>query len=1073
MRIKLLLMCMFFYHALHELNGQSLTLKGKVIDESTGKELPGAMITAMPGMIRTISDSEGNFELKAEAGEYELTLQFLGFATLKQQVTFPTSGQVLTLAMNPLDLGLEEVQVYATGYQEIPKSRASGSFVSLDKELIQRRVSTNLIDRLEDVTSGLILNRGGDVGRDPISIRGRSTLGRFTQPLIVIDNFPYDGSLEDINPNDVETITVLRDAAAASIWGARAGNGVIVITTKTGKAGQPMRVNVMANSTVIQQPDAFLAPVLSVNDYIDIEERLFASNFYNATLANPGRPAVTPVVEVLNQIRQGVLTDQAGRALINQYRSQDLRNDINRYLYRPQVNQQYSVGLSGGNTVHQFRIGLGWDGQQLPIVGNDEERITLDIKNNFRLLQDRLGIQLGFYGVKNRSVSQPNGPNDLFFTSTQGMYPYARLADENGNPMELVNRFRTGFKRSLEGQGYLDWSYRPLDEIGRQSSTSLLDDWRMNFGGDYRLVKNLTLRTSYQYWQQSGTTQSLFGENSYFTRELINLFTQINGNGNLTRPVPTGGILDWSQRRSFSHTGRVLMEYKTDWKEKWSVNAIAGSELKALEFETSLNRYYGYQKDRGSNQAVDYFTRFPQSNNRSLSANIPYVQNSGGGADRFFSAFVNGSLEYDRRYLLTASARRDASNLFGVAANQRAVPLWSVGGAWTLSEEEFYGVEFIPFMRLRTSFGYNGNVDRSLSALTTALVVTNNPLTQLPYAQIINPPNNELRWERVKTTNLGLDLESKNGRVSMTAEWYSKTGLDLIGQRSIAPTSGVVLFTGNNASTQTRGVDIQLTTQNAKGKLTWNTVWLFSSVKEKVLDFEIEPNVQSLLGFADTGQGGTYFPVVGRPLFGVYSLPWAGLNPDTGAPQGFLDGEPSENYAALVNGVALDDLIFNGPARPTAFGSIRNEISYKGWSLSANISFRFGYFFKRSSVQYSTILTARGGHSDYALRWQEPGDEARTQVPSMPTGVNGLRDNFYRFSEILVEKGDHIRFQDIRIGYDLKMIPGFMKKLQRAEVFAYANNLGVLWKATRSDWDPDFGRVLPRQSIAFGVNLEF
>lgn len=1061
-----------YYSPVHEICGQTYEVKGTVVDSKSGLSLPGGLISAMPGRISTVSDENGEFVLQLPAGSYEFTAQYLGYATFKEQVTVPLSEE-LKFEMLELDMGLEEVQVYATGYQQLPKTRSTGSFVSIDNELVNRRVSTNLIDRLEDVTSGLILNRSGDVGRDPISIRGRSTLGRFSQPLIVIDNFPYDGSLDDINPNDVETITVLRDAAAASIWGARAGNGVIVITTKSGSKNRPIQVSLTANTNWIEKTDPFLSPQLSVHDFIDVEQKLFATGFYNSTLNNLGNPAVTPVVEILAQQRAGTITESEASQRISQLRNYDLRRDIEQYLLRPQVNQQYNLGLAGGSEFHRYRISLGYDYQQLPDVGNSSDRLSLNIKNDFSLLEDRLNIQTGFYGIKNKEIDQNAGREDLFFTSLQNMYPYARLADENGNPLEVYRQFNSGLKNKAAEQGLLDWRYIPLDEIGRSPSSNQADDWRINLGIDYKLFKGLKIGMLYQYWQNSLSTETNYSRDSYFSRETVNLFTQIDDAGNLVRNVPGGGILDRGSRKSKSHSARAQLDYGTQWN-KWSFNAFSGAELKMLDFDFNGSRYYGFNPDRASTQLVNYTTLYPQYNDPRINRVIPSRESVSQGADRFYSFFVNGSLEYDKKYALNLSARKDASNLFGVRTNQKAVPLWSAGLAWTLSEEEFYTWDNLPYLRLRFSYGYNGNVDRSLSAFTTAQIISNNFLTQLPYAQIVNPPNQDLRWERIKITNLGLDVESKNGRITGSLEFYRKVGLDLIGQSPYAPSSGITTFIGNTASTLTTGYDLMMESKNFTGKWSWTTSFILSGVREEVTDYEIEVNASDLLNYGSAGLGGTYFPIPGRPLFGVYSLPWAGLNPDTGAPIGLVDGEPSEDYRSIVNGATTENIQYHGPARPATFGALRNTVSYKGFSLSANISFRFGYFFRRSSVQYVPILSGRGGHSDYGLRWQNPGDELSTHVPSEPSTRNTFLDTFYRNSSVLIENGSHIRFQDIRLGYRLQNTPkGILSGFDRAEVFLYANNLGMIWKATDSDWDPDFGRALPRKSLALGINLNF
>lgn len=1053
---------------------QGTMLSGKVVDAKSGESLIGAMVTVVPDNTSAVADTDGLFHLEVSKGAKEITVQSLGYATLKWKGTVPRENG-LVLKMESLEMGLDEVEVLATGYQEIPKARSTGSFVQLDEELVDRRVSTNLIDRLEDVTSGLILNRTGDSGRDPISIRGRSTLGRFSQPLIVIDNFPYDGSLDDINPNDVASITVLRDASAASIWGARAGNGVIVITTKSGRNDQPLQVSLTANANWIQPADPFLAPNLSVEDYIDTEINLFAGGFYTSPENDASHPVLSPVVETLIQQRDGLISESEADSRLQELRSYDLRMDVERYLYRPTLNQQYSLGLAGGSKIHSYRMALGVDENRENVVGNSTERLSLNLKNDFSFLEGRLVFRTGLYGVKSSSVDHNSGPEDLYYSALVDMYPYARLADEEGNPLTLNRELRNSFKAESANQGLLDWDYVPLDEIGRTPSKTVSNDLRMNLGVDFKLSNHWKASALYQFWENNLRTETLFQENSYFVRDLVNQFTQIDSNGNLTRQVPYGAVLDQNSRQSNSHSARIQTDFTQNWENGVEMNVLAGGELKALDYEGRGGRFYGYNVERSSSQPVDYRVLFPQFSNEFQTAVIPNRDQLSKGADRFYSLYANASLSYRRTYDVTLSARRDASNLFGVETNQRAVPLWSAGLGWTISEEDFYAWGAMPFVKMRFSYGYNGNVDRSLTAFTTAQVVTRNTLTQLPYLQIINPPNADLRWERIKIVNLGLDFETRESRISGSLEFYQKLGLDLIGQTPYAPSTGIEIFSGNTASTQTRGFDLNLVTRNVTGKLDWTTVWLLSALNEKVTGFEIEPVISNLLNYGEAGLGGTYFPNVGKPLFGIYSYPWAGLNPETGNPMGIADGEPSEDYTTIVNGASMESVEYHGPARPTTFGSMRNTVTYRGFSLSANISFRMGYYFRRSSIQYNTLLQGRGGHADYALRWQQPGDELETYVPSQPAGFNFFRDSFYRSASVLVEKGDHIRLQDVRLAYDLKhlSIKGFLSGFKNAVVYVYANNLGMIWKAADTDWDPDFGFNRPLKSLAVGIQLDF
>lgn len=1070
MRKVILVLLFLLGTGVHEICGQELfPLQGKVIDAQTREPLTGVGIAVQSTQRGVVSDESGEFSINLGAGKHVLIFRFLGYAVLEREFQIPLTEQPLLIPLEPADLGLESVEVVSTGYQELPKTRATGSFVQIGEELKNRRVSTNLLDRLEDVTPGLVFNRTGDAGRDPISIRGRSTLGRFNHPLIVVDNFPYDGTLEDLNPNDVESITVLRDAAAASIWGARAGNGVIVVTTKSGKANQPVKVNWNANVNRIEAVDPFLPQVISVADYINLEQQLFGSGFYNAAINNPNRPVLTPVVELLLQQRNGQLSAEEAETRINALRNYDLRNDLSRYLYRSQVNQQYSLGVSGGGESHTYRLGLGYDGLQEGLQGNASERITFSLKNDFRFLRDRLTVQTGFFGTKSSGIDQNLGPEDLVFSSLAGMYPYARLADERGNPLELNRDIREGFKRTAESQGLLDWAFRPLEEFGRATTTSARTDLRLTLGANYKIAEGLKLSALYQYWENQRTSENLNQADSYFARNLINSFTQRSTTGNLSYPVPRGGILNRSQGSALSHSARTQLDFNRKMGD-FTLYALGGAEFKTLDSRGFTDRFYGYNSSLAASQVVDYLTPFPRFTNPNASDRIPFVENQSQLADRFYSVYANASLEYRGKYSITGSLRRDASNLFGVRTNQQAVPLGSMGLGWTVSEEGFYGLEILPYLKLRASHGFNGNVDRSLSAFTTAQFLSFNLFIPANYAQIVNPPNQDLRWERIRISNLGLDFEDKSGRISGSVEVYKKAGLDLIGSVPFAPSTGITTFTGNNASTSTTGFDLSLMTKNSLGKIKWTTHWIVSGLRERVTDFEINFPVANLLNFGISGRGGEYFPVAGKPLFAVYSLPWGGLNPDNGNPRGVLEGQETEDYRALLNNTALEDLVYHGSARPTFFGAIRNDLSYRGFSLSVNVSYRMGYYFRKESVQYETLLQGRGGHRDFEQRWMQPGDEALTFVPSLPAARNAQRDQFYRSSSVLVDKGDHIRLQDVRLAHRVgDSFP--WKVLKEAEFYLYANNLGMIWKANRFDLDPDFGELKPLRSLALGLQF--
>ena len=305
-QLLIILMGFLLIHSVQARQTGLASVQGRVIDRESQLPLPGVNVMIKESMRGTVTGEEGEFKLSASPGNYTLVISFIGYLSQEVNLVLPTSND-LDIILAPDEISLASVEVLSTGFQQISAERATGSFSQVSNELVTRRVSTNLLDRMEDLTPGLIFNRDrADLSKgESISIRGNSSLLADTRPLIVLDNLAYDGPIESINPNDVESITVLKDAAAASIWGAKAGNGVIVITTKNGKFSSPMKVNLTSNSTVGRAFDPFYAPQMSVPDFVEVENRLFDQGFYDGDYNAFDQGKLSPVVESLFQWRNG------------------------------------------------------------------------------------------------------------------------------------------------------------------------------------------------------------------------------------------------------------------------------------------------------------------------------------------------------------------------------------------------------------------------------------------------------------------------------------------------------------------------------------------------------------------------------------------------------------------------------------------------------------------------------------------------------------------------------------------------------------------------------------------------
>lgn len=1034
----------------------------KVVDRESGMVLPGAKLSRVDGTGLRVSQQQGLLVLDLGAGTYSLRASFLGYSSVDFSLIVPSD----TVVVVGLSASLQELSavVVSTGYQNLSKSQLTGSYEVIGSELLNRKVGANLLARLEDAAPGLLFNRSDvGTGQTGLTLRGQSTISASTDPLIVLDNFPFEGDLSSINPNDIESVTLLKDASAASIWGARAGNGVIVIRSKKG-SGNRVSVGLNANLTIGQPTDLYYMPRMSSSDHIDIQRRLFDQGYYRQNELSDrdgiSHFSLPPVVELFILGRDGKISAGEYQRRLADLRATDSRDDMSSQLYRQSAAQQYAASISGGSALGNYYFSSGYDRNLQERVGNDGSRLTLQGRVGRKFLGDRLEVDLGVMSASSRGAANA--------VSLDGITPYQRLVDGLGNPLELP-RYRKGYTDSVGRLGLLDWDYAPLAEAGRTDRSSKSSELRFDLGASWKILQGLKLGVNYQYASSDREQVMMMGVDSYQTRNLINTYTSIGADGSLVRAVPLGGIRDQDLSGSTSQSFRSQLSFDRNFGERHQVSAIAGYERRGSEGFATSHRLYGYDGYFGTSKPVDYIGLYQSFQTATSRVGIPYNESESGTIDRFVSYYGNLGYSYKGKYLFSASARLDRSNLFGVKANQKGVPLYSLGAGWVLSDEGFWNRNVFSYLKLRASFGYNGNIDRSLSAYTTATYFPPsgyglNRLIGQGFAKLQNPPNPELRWERVRIFNLGTDFEVFRGRLSGSLEVYRKDGLDLIGPSPFPGSSGIKQLVGNFASMRTIGADISLASVNIKGDFSWSSNLVLSYSQDKVTSYQRT--------FTAAAYMGNSAPLIGRPIYGIYSYPWSGLDPSDGRPLGYVNGQVSSDYAAILGNTDVAALNYHGPRRPVLFGALRNTFSYRNLSATVNISYRLGHYVKRSSIIYGNTYGLDNGHGDYSLRWQRPGDELVTSVPSVPALPDDRRDGFYSSSAALVDRGDNVRLQDINVAYSLGKSERW-KWLGRMQVYVYANNLGLLYKRAKGDLDPDYlSFPPPARTISFGIKTQ-
>jgi len=1075
--IVLATLCLFFRAEAQT----SFTIKGRVTDSSDNKPIQGATIKIISSKVATSTNEKGEFSIISIANTGRLMISYIGFKTIF--INFDAAVKAdLHISLAEEKNALNEVSIVSTGYQSLSKGQATGSFAQPVKEMYDDRVSTDVLSKLNGITSGLLFNSNtttSQTGLD-ISIRGRSTIFANDQPLIVIDNFPYSGDINNINPNDVESVTVLKDAAAASIWGVRAGNGVIVITTKKGKKNQPLKVGFNANLTVFAKPNLNYNPnQLSSSSYIGLEKYLFNQGYYDPLLSDTyDLPVISPVVQLLASERAGTISAADVNTQLNALSKINLNDQVSKYFYQNAANQQYALNFSSGSDKAIYYFSAGYDEDLATLKDNANQRITVNTQNTFYPTKN-LEINVGLNAV------QSNHKTDNTLNQTQNfLFPYSQLADAKGNPLAIPFGYASTFIQNAPASGFLDWTYSPLDQLGESNITNKDNDIRFTTGLKYTFIKGLSASVKYQYENASLQYRDFESQQSYYTRNLINQYSILTNGIVSGYNIPLGGILNQSNANTISNNVRGQLNYNLDWKNS-SIVALAGYELSQTSSASNSSTLYGYNDANATFSNIDAVDAFALNPNNYATINSGL--GSGGTLDRIRSSFANIAYTYKERYTLSGSGRIDGSNYFGVATNQKSLPLWSAGGKWAINKEDFYTLSWLPVLDLRATYGYNGNLDRSVTGVTTLQFNSNAQYTNLPYSIISNIGNPDLRWEKTAIANLALDFGIKDNVVTGSFEYYLKRETDLLGYKSLPENTGVPTLQpleGNFSDMTGNGFDLSVTTRNLNGTLKWSTTVLFSHATDKVTQYEAAPNQYAETLVAADGNQTLAAPIVGKPVFGLYSYKWGGLDPANGNPIGYLNGSKSEDYTDINENTPVGGLVYSGPARPTYFGGINNRFGYKGFSLEVQVNYKLGYYFRRPTINYYNITSAATSflsvNRDYNIRWMKPGDEKTTNVPSMVYPFDYDRSYFYEYSSINVDNGDNIRLQDINLSYDFNKAAYPRLPFNNLRLFLYANNIGILWRANHDGIDPDAvptagsNTTMPNpRSISFGIKGTF
>jgi len=827
-------------------------------------------------------------------------------------------------------------------------------------------------------------------------------------------------------------------------------------------------IDASVNLLARQLPNLFSLPQISATDYIEVERTMFDKGYYNTRINNTPYLALSPAVELFLKKRRGLISAEETEAGINALKAQDSRKSYLDEFYTNATTKQYYLGLKGGSDKHSYLL----SGNLEDVLSESYAKVrklNFSLANQFRLTS-KLTLSTQIYYTNSIQKSGRPAYNSLLVGGRS--LPYLSFRNADGSASSLASAYRGAFTDTLANSRLLDWKYYPAEEYMHNTTKIKTSEIYANAGLSYKILNGLNGNASYQYQKQDFNSNGYADEFSYNARSAVNSLSQYNRSTKvLTYVVPRGGINRVSNTQVESYTIRGQLNLDRTFGSH-HINAIAGAEIR--EAKSSGNGYtrYGYNEDPLLYVDVDPINTYRNiitGGAERIGSGVQETSN----LNRFVSNYANAAYTYLNKYTLSGSLRADGSNIFGASTNDRWKPLWSAGLGWNVASEKFYKLSWLPRLKLKTTFGYSGNVDLSKTALSVGFLGTQG-LTSLPYTRITTINNPGLRWEQLSQLGLAVEFGLRENRLSGTLSAFHKRGVDLYGSALYDYTTwgGSSSITKNVAEMSGRGIELDLHSINLKGSaVRWNTDLYFNFNDSKTLKYynRSGQRLSALLGASNS-----ISPIEGKPLYAMVAYRWAGLD-DKGNPRGYLNGVPSTDYAAITAEAFAggDNISYIGTASPLFYGAVINTFYWKRFSVSFNVSYKLGYYARIPSFSSSAIITNGAGHSDFANRWQKAGDELNTNVPAFQYPANSARDGFYESSEVNVIKADHIRLDYLNLNYrfDLNREGAGFKSL---EIFSGMQNLGIIWKANKRHIDPDnINNVSPSKALTFGVRASF
>lgn len=1023
-----------------------IDIKG-VVKSTTGEALIGSTIRVKGTQKGTVTNEKGEFVLQGVNEGATLVVSMIGFLPKEVKASRSVSVELAEDAV-----GLQDVVV--TGFQQIDKNKFTGSAVTLKTDDVRIDGLPDVSRMLEGRAAGVsVQNVSGTFGAAPkVRIRGATSLNGDNKPLWVIDgvvqedivNISNDqlssgdpttllgSAVAGLNPNDIETFDILKDAAAAALYGARAMNGVIVITTKKGKSGKPV-ITYSGNFSTQLTPSYRNFNIMNSAQQMSVLGELERKGYLTSgILSKPDYGVYGKYYNSLTGDDQGSFpianTPEAKRDFLLRYARTN--TDWFDVLFKQNFIQEHSVSVSFGTDKSQSYVSTSYLDDNGWTIADKVKRYTLNFKNNYQL-SDKISLGLLTLASVRRqdapgSLSRRSNPVEGKFDRDFDINPFSYALntsrtlsayDENGDleffrrnfaPFNIVselanNRIKLNLA-DIKLQGNL--SYKITDHITYDFLGALR---YIQTGREHIITENSNMANAYRAADNS--TIALANKYLYTDPDVPNAYPVV--------VLPSGGFYNRNEDQMLFYNVRNNLRFNQTFRERHAVDLLVGQEIKYTNRQNSNNTGYGFQYEQGGTPFVDY-----RILKQTIEANFPYY-GMRMDYERFAAFYGSAGYTLDDKYNFTGYIRYDGSNGFGKSAIARWLPTYTVAGSWNFDREEFIKrFKWLSMGRLRASYGLSADTGPA----TNSAALFQSIITKRPYLdekesaiQLTSLENTELTWEKLYSGNVGLDLGFFANRINLSVDGYIRNSFDLIDEIKTSGIGGQIFKVANYADMQSYGVDFSL-----DGVLFKNKDWDFRSritvgyARTNITNVDNNPGIFDLV----KAEGAN---VQGRPVRSLFSIKYNSLDPKTGVPI-FLNENGEVSSDVYLQDQNISYLQYEGPVDPPITGGFNNTLTYKDLSLNVFLTYQAGNKIRLNPLYKSAFSDLDAMPREFLDRWVTAADQGATNIPAISdqlqlqylTGTYPY--NIYNYSTERVAKGDFVRLKSVSLAYKVPLV---------------------------------------------------